>query len=230
MIFDGYDPGVSEKPKMTTGTEHGGVHEQTSLHVRRAIAGDAQSLAWVVERLSPMLIFQASLRLPGSIRRWHEPEDIASEAWATVLPKLGAIVPRNGRHTPVFLKFLGTTVINICNNLIRKHIKGKPATVPIAGEAEPSTNPAGAVLEATVTDAVRKLRRNLATDAIMQRLRQLGREDQEILVMRCLEDQPFERIGQVLGITAGAAQMRYSRALGRLRTGLPGSLFDELED
>lgn len=44
---------------------------------------------------------------------------------------------------------------------------------------------------------------------------------QETIFLRIVEDMPFARIAWLLGIGEPAARMRYSRAIGRLRSKLP---------
>jgi len=44
---------------------------------------------------------------------------------------------------------------------------------------------------------------------------------QQAVFLRVVEDMPFARIASVLGTSEPAARMRYSRAIGRLRSRLP---------
>jgi len=44
---------------------------------------------------------------------------------------------------------------------------------------------------------------------------------QQVLFLRVVEDMPFSRIASMLGASETAARMRYSRAIGRLRSRLP---------
>ena len=91
----------------------------TSLHVRRAADGDGGSLSWVVSRLSPLLLAQATYRLGSRLRALYEPEDLVNETWAVTLPKLAELPARDGRLTPVLLRFLSTTLLHRIQSLVR---------------------------------------------------------------------------------------------------------------
>jgi len=80
----------------------------TTLHVRRAKGGDRDSLAWLADRFSPLLLAQARYRLRGRLARWVQPEDVVQDVWAVALPALPGLEASDGRETPVVLKFLAT--------------------------------------------------------------------------------------------------------------------------
>ena len=63
--------------------------DKTTVHVRRAISGDSQSLAWIVARLTPLLIAQAHYRLGTKLRTRYEPEDIVQDSFAVALETIG---------------------------------------------------------------------------------------------------------------------------------------------
>src|SRR5262245_47363366 len=96
----------------------------TSFHVQRAESGDAESLDWIVRRLSPLLLAQADFRLGPRLRRLHDPEDLVSTVWAITLPRLGELGAREGRKTPVLLSFLTTTLLNRVNGWVKTDIAG----------------------------------------------------------------------------------------------------------
>jgi RNA polymerase sigma-70 factor (ECF subfamily) len=61
---------------------------------------------------------------------------------------------------------------------------------------------------------------------LRQALARLSHRDRLVLVMRYYLDQPFEEIGRVQGVSAGAAKARVHRALARLRVEVPEDLGD----
>ena len=63
----------------------GDADDMTTMHVRRAVGGDLTSLDWVVSRLAPLLVAQAQWRLGTALRRYYDPEDLVSDAWAVTL-------------------------------------------------------------------------------------------------------------------------------------------------
>ncbi|MCK5942375.1 MAG: sigma-70 family RNA polymerase sigma factor [Planctomycetes bacterium] len=192
---------------------------QTTMHVRGACSGDAASVDWLVARFTPLLIAQARYRLRGRMAAICDPEDVVNDVWLAVLPKLHRIQPRNGRHTPVLVSYLGTTVLNRVNTLVMKHLRGKPRASDQGLEALP------AVTQSVVSRAVRAERK----DAVLAAIEQLDEGDREVVVLGAIEQQPRARIAEQLGVTTGALRVRLHRALQRLREQLPGSVFDELD-
>lgn len=202
----------------------------TTYHVRRAVDGDGDSLAWLVSRLSPLLLAQASYRLGPVLRELYDPEDLVQDAWMVALPWLTTMPARDGRHTPVLLKFLGTTMVNRIQNLTRKHIVGKPArrsgrytgSLP---ERDP-LDQLSAQQSGAITQAIRRERRNTVTTC----LDTLAAKDREVIVLRGIEQLSVRTVGVMLEISPEAVAMRYHRALKALRAQLPGSVFDEMHE
>lgn len=196
---------------------------ETTIHVRRAIEGDEASLSWLVERLSPLLLAQVSYRLGPTLRALYDPQDLVQEAWLTLLPRLHELPERDGRHTPGFLRFLGTTLLNKVNTLVQKHLGAgrRSAGTPTDGWSAVAVDDSG-----VVTLAIRKETRNV----VLRHIDSMDEQDREILLMRGIEQQRNQTVALVLGLTPQAVAMRYRRALERLREQLPGSVFEELED
>ena len=120
----------------------------TSLFLQAAIDGDRDSLSWLVAHHSPLLLAQARWRLGANHARTCDPEDLVQEAWLVALPRLRELRPRDGRATPVLLRFLATTILNRVNNLARDALRrGTPgATDPAA--IDPSDERTGVVTAA----------------------------------------------------------------------------------
>lgn len=199
----------------------------TSLHVRRAVGGASESLGWVVERLSPLLLALATYRLGPSLRATVDPQDLVNETWLVALPRLGDLQPQQGRITPVLLKFLTSTLLFQLSNLVRKHVRrqrlGAIAT-PDSGAATPSQLPAETC--GVVTRAVQQELRG----QVMACLDELSPQDREVILLRGVEQQDNQTVATLLGIEPPAVSMRYTRALRRLRERLPASVFEELAD
>lgn len=195
--------------------------EATTSHVRRAAVGDQASISWLVERLSPVLVAQASWRLGPNLRRHTDPEDLVSDAWLRLLPKLHELPPRDGRYTPVLLRFLATTILNRVNFLVKKHLRRSQEPVP-----ESVLEGIPAEMTGVVTSAVRHEHRAQVAEALAE----LGPQDQEIVLLRGIEQRENLTVAELLHLAPPAAAMRYHRALKRLRERLPGSIFDELAE
>jgi RNA polymerase sigma-70 factor (ECF subfamily) len=195
-------------------------HTQTSTKLRDAVAGDRQSLGWLVARLSPALVALARLRLGPALRREHDPDDLVQDAWLTVLPRLAQLPARDGRLTPVLLRFLATVILNRTNNLRKRQLRRRS----LAEHGEVAAHEVQAEVTGVVTAAVRQEQRELVLAAIEQ----LEEGDREVLFLHGLEQHSNAVVAQLLGIRPEAASMRYVRALERLRRQLPGSVFDDL--
>lgn len=197
----------------------------TSFHVRRARSGDELSLTWLVERISPLLRAAAEYRLGRTLRALYDPEDIVHDVWVTVLPRLHELPSRDERYTPVLLKFLSSTLRFRISNLIQKHISGKPVRQLASEERDPLDEAV-----AHTTDIVHRAARNEVCRLIAAGLERLEPRDQEIIVLRGIEQHPYQEIAAVLGADAKVLAVRYQRALEKLRRELPGSVYDELGD
>jgi RNA polymerase sigma factor (sigma-70 family) len=195
--------------------------DPTSEHLRRAIAGDLQSLEWLVLRVSPLLRMQASYRLGSALRAICDPDDLVQEAWLVALPRLATLQPVGERYTPALLRFLGSILLHLALNLTRKHLRGDApyAALPPREGPEPTAAQSG-----VVTHAVRRELELLVAAA----LGELEPLDREILVLRGIEQQRNQIVSTLLGISPQAVSMRFQRALARLRERLPNSVFDEL--
>src|SRR5262245_7043472 len=170
----------------------------TSFHVRRAEAGDARSLEWVVKRFSPLLLAQAEFRLGQRLRRLCEPEDLVNEVWAIALPRLADLSSREGRRTPVLIRFLATTLLNRVNDLVKVEITGPRGRRQAVGPARRADTDLFAKLPAdssgVVTSAVRRERNG----AIAKALKELEPQDREIIMLRAIEQNPGSTVAFIL--------------------------------
>src|SRR5262245_59213008 len=91
---------MRREPGKSEGVAGEGPPALTTFHVRRARVGDEDSLAWVVERFSPLLRVAAEHRLGRVLRSIYEPDDLVQEVWLVALPKLAEISARDERYTP----------------------------------------------------------------------------------------------------------------------------------
>ena len=197
--------------------------ELTSIHVHQAVEGDMQSYDWLIRRFAPLLLAQASNRLGPHLRRWYDPEDIVQEVWAVALPRLAGLTPRDGRLTPVVLKFLSTTVLYRVQNLLQKHLR--------AGAGESVEKEVGATfsqLPDETSQLISRAIRHERKDALWQAIEQLPELDREIVVQRGIEQNPVQEIAMLLNEKPNTITVRYRRALERLRTSFPESVLAEL--
>ena len=200
--------------------------EQTSIHLERAKAGDRSSLNWLVGRLSPLLLAQARYRLGTRLRRYIDPEDLVQEVWASVYPRLSDLRPREGRETPVLLRFLGTTLLNHVNNLARRHRRSggvaANSETDVADHRNDGSHTAPGPSPVTLAAAVEE------RAYVLGCIEGLPETHREILILRGIEQQSIEDIALLLELEPNTVAQRWRRALEQLRHRLPGSVFMEL--
>jgi RNA polymerase sigma-70 factor, ECF subfamily len=202
----------------------------TTLHVRGAVGGDDASRGWIVERFSPLLRMQLDLRLRGAARNYCDPEDLLQEVWTVTLSRLPALQARDGRWTPVLVKYLSTTLMHLINAALRNYIRGDRPRRELSGGGGGASLPslhgmAGSAIDPGTAASDIEMRERMRAA-----IAELAPRDREVVTMRGIEQQPNKHVAEQLGETEPAVSIRYQRALGRLRAALPGSVFDELPD
>lgn len=201
----------------------------TTYHVRKAKEGDGPSLEWIVNRFAPLLLANARYRLGNRLSQIYDPEDIVNDVWVVALPKLADLPSRNNRFTPVVMKYLSTTLVYRINNLVEKHIKGKPKNV---GESAAAATEAGSPLEnlsAGAKGVFTLMMRRDARDKILSALHGLAEPDRELILLRGVEGHSYKEIAVLLGSDSKQLAVTYQRALKKLREQLPGSIFQDFE-
>jgi RNA polymerase sigma-70 factor (ECF subfamily) len=199
----------------------------TSIRVRGAIAGDQESLGWIVTRFSPLLRAQANWRL-GQLSGQVDVEDILSEAWLVLLQKRNELVLDGRRATPRVLTFLGSTTLNIVNRRIEAVVLQKRRMAPQPDPARRHDVLDG--LAATVTGAMTDAARGELGGKLDACLAALSQKDREVVLLRAVEGLTNVEAAQELGEAQNTVSHRYRRAIEKLREIVPDALFDELVD
>jgi RNA polymerase sigma factor (sigma-70 family) len=188
----------------------------TSLHVRRAKRGDGSSLEWLIERFTPLLLAQARYRLSPALAAHVDPEDLVQEVWTVALSGLPALGMRDGRETPVLLRFLSTTLLYRVANLTRKHIRGVSRT------KDESLAPLVERLPEETRGAVTRIAGREARGDLARAIGELSERDRAIVVLRGIERHSNARVAELVGDSPNAVSLRYNRALAALRERLVG--------
>jgi RNA polymerase sigma factor (sigma-70 family) len=199
---------------------------ETSLHVRKAVSGDRESLEWLVVRLSPLLFLEARERLGPHLGKLYDPDDLVQDAWLVTLPRLAELPARNGRYTPVVLRFLSTCILNRVNTLLQKHLGQVDATrarLAMTSVEEHS-------LPAETTDVVSRVTRSDTYQRILQALERLPELERKIILLRGVEQASPAEVGVILGLKPNTVVVKYRRALEKLRQRVPQSVLDELDE
>lgn len=202
--------------------------EATSIRVQRAVAGDRESLGWLVAHFDAFVIAQVRMRLGAAAPRGDEIRDVVDEIWLVLLGKIGELRPRNGRLTPVLLKFLATTTFNVCNNFLRRAIAQKDLREVARAARKDAPTPSIAQIAARDAGAPTEVSWREIGVQIGTALDSLEADKVEVLVLRLMEQRSNEEIASLLGIPRNTVAVRYRRALERLRGALPVSIFADV--
>lgn len=203
-----------------------GSGDETSLHVRRVVDGDRTSLAWLVERFTPLLVLQAEHRLPKSMRSLYEPDDVVADVWCSCLGKIHDIAPHDGSYAMAVLKYLSTALLNRLRRLAERRIAGLPPET-LAGAA-PGDDATLSQISDDVTGVVTRIIRGETKNELRKMIDELDPEDREIVLWIGIEQRPQAEIAAKLGTRPKLVSQRYRRAVARLRDRCPHSAMADL--
>lgn len=202
--------------------------DNTSIFVRRAVDGEGEAVAWIVSHFQPFVEAQVRLRLRGH-GSVQDVEDLASEVWMVTLNHLGELRERAGRLAPVLVTYLGTTVLQCCNNFLRRQARQAKAGAGrgTAGDASAAGAGVSQLPAETLGIVTRCVHKDIGS-VVGDCLQKLDADKRDVLVMRLMEQRSNQEIGAFLGVPANTVAVRYRRALDALREVLPAELFDDL--
>jgi len=192
----------------------------TTHYVRRAVEGEHDGLAWVVERFSPFVEAQVRIRLGGRGSP-SDVEDLVADVWTVALRRMADLAERDGRVTPVLVRFLGSTTLRCCNNHLRRLIH-RARGQSLDGEdpaARRSSESHGVVTRLAERELARRVR---------ECLERMGPEKRQVLVLRLLEQRTNVEIAAILGLQPNTVAVRYRRALTELRESLPREVYRDV--
>ena len=208
---------------MTAGTSERDGDDATSIHARRAGTGDGASIAWIIERFTPLLLAQARYRLGPGLRHVHDPADLVNDVWAIAIRRLPEIELEQSRAAATLVRFLSTTLLNHFRNLLKRHLRAR-RRLGRQVEDDAGLDDLPAETSGIVTRAVRSEVRGRIAEALAM----LDALDREIVLLRGVEQASARDVGAVLGMAPNTVTVRYRRALKKLRGLLGESIFDEL--
>jgi RNA polymerase sigma-70 factor (ECF subfamily) len=167
-------------------------------------AGDAAAFDRLVEDHRARVTGLA-FRLLG----WtDEVEDVVQDVFLTVLKNTRKFRGESGLST-----WLTAITVNTCRKRGRKQQLRQRLLAHLGGRRRSALAPAA---DASAAD------RETFT-GVRDAVRALPSRDREVIVLRYLEQMSVDRIGEVLGVSKNAVEVRLSRARQRLRELLPAS-------
>lgn len=175
-----------------------------ALIIQEVLEGEKEAFAHIVNRYrGPLfnLVFRMTASKDAAV-------DLTQETFVRAYAGLS-------RYNPE--KSFFTWIYTICLNLTRNHLEKKRETLLNDGDrvAENDSNVSGQYASPE-TLAIR--RQDL--DGLEEALKTLPVDLREAVVLRYMQDLPFDTIAKMLNIGLSAAKMRVSRALEKLRTAL----------
>ena len=201
----------------------------TSIHVQRAVAGDHESIGWLIEHFRGLVAAQVRVRLRGHGSE-QDVEDLCADVWVVVMQRLSDLVPRDDRHTPVLVRFLGSTVLGVCNNFLRRRARdaARLRSGGVAAQTGMSVVDPLAGLPAATRGVVSRVLHREHHGLVELCLEQMSDDQRDVLVLRLMEHRSNQEIGALLGLPPNTIAVRYRRALEALRERLPRELCAEL--
>lgn len=185
---------------------------------RNAQLGDAPSFEALYARLAPALLAWVRLRMLAPLRAHMDEQDVVAEVWLRALKAFSAYDPARGAFRPWFFQVAKHALLD----LLRKSSSG---AVPLATRLDSA--PLSEVPDESTTIS-RRLARDEAMAAFLERLGALPEEDRELLVHCGLEGMAARDAATRLGLTPAAAEQRWLRLRRRIaERGVPAGLLDE---
>ena len=172
--------------------------------IRSAAAGDQAAFEQLVKAHEKQ-VYNLCLRLSGNP---DDAFDLSQEAFLKAWRCLGQF-----QFGSEFSTWLYRLTRNVCLDFLRW--KKRQKTVPLQmGEAEderelPLPDPAAGPEEQTQTNETRRI--------LAAAMQQLPKEHREILVLRVVNDLPYEQIAQILDVKLGTVKSRLARARMQLK-------------
>jgi RNA polymerase sigma-70 factor (ECF subfamily) len=195
-----------------------GVHSDSAqtLALLEAIeAGDPQGLERLLARFQPELLEFISHRIDPRVRARFNPSDVVQEAQLEVTRRIDDYLRR--KPMPFHL-WIRKTAYQRLLNLQRDHRRRAKRSVDreIVLPATSASRLVFPLLGKEPSPSARMAAKEEA-ERIGQAVARLPENDREILLMRHVEDLPYEEIACLLDIEPTTARKRYGRALIRLQ-------------
>jgi RNA polymerase sigma-70 factor (ECF subfamily) len=203
---------------------------ETTRHVRGAVDGNAESLTWLIERFSPLLRLQAEYRLGKTMARRVSPDDVVQDAWLAALPKLGSLVAKGGRLTPVLVTYLSKTVCGRAINHLRAHLTRASREQPLDGGGAATGSSGSAAVAAIIRTSSAQAAASEFGRQLTEALNTLREKEREVIVLRLIEGRTNAEAALELNERPNSVAQRYHRAILLLRERLPASLIEEFAE
>jgi len=187
---------------------------ETCALLNRIKAGDDRAFDALFARHRASLRTFIDLRLDPRIRARIDPSDVVQDTQLDAYNRLRDFLEREPMPFRVWLR--KTAYERLLK--VQRHHGAAPRSVDHeAGLPERSSMLLARHLLSGGPSPSQHLARREVARRVREALAQLSETDREILLMRNVEELPYEEIGCLLDLSAAAARKRYGRALLRLQ-------------
>ena len=175
---------------------------------------DLAALANLLEQHRTRLLNMLRWRLPDALAARLDPEDLIADVFAAAQPKWAAFQSQTEMTVWAWLYGIARDCLSAAWIRETRGKRDAQQEVPLP---ERSAMQLEAGLVASITSPSSAAARDEIAERVRQALALVGPDDREILTMRHYDQLSFKEAAQVLGITQNAANVRYVRALERLK-------------
>lgn len=185
--------------------------------IDRARRGDASAVDRLLDRYRERLRQMVAVRMDDRLAARIDPSDVVQETLMVASQRLGEYL---GKRPIAFYPWLRQIAWNSLVDLHRRHVLAGRRAVDREqhlGISDASAALLADHLQDSGTAPLGKLLRKELRARVRAVLRQLSAADQELLLLRHLEQLTMAECAEVMGISENAAAQRQLRALKRLR-------------
>lgn len=187
----------------------------------QARAGSGESLGQLLQLYANYLKVVVLGQLEHNLRARVSPSDVVQETFFEAHRDFPQF---RGSTTPEFLAWLRRILVNNLCRVVEQHLLAEKRDVRrevslerLATALEQSTARLEAILPDPGTSPSSFLQRRETEVALADQLALLPADYRDVIILRHLEQLPFEEIGQRMGRTSGAVRMLWLRAVKALR-------------
>ena len=196
-------------------------HQHIQNVLEKAKSGDQDSVGELLGVYRDYLLGIAVARLDPRIRARCNPSDVVQE---TLLEAFRDFHQFRGGLEREFLAWIRQILANNLARMVEIHLLTDKRDLRRERRIEPVTNASGSRLEnrdhwftdsgASPSSALHKKEQ---LSAVLERISRLPSNYRDVLILRHIEDLPFDEVASRLGKSTGAVRMIWLRALEQLR-------------
>ena len=171
-------------------------NEEFDLCMRQAADGDKEALHKIYNAYVDY-IFHLIL---GIVRNYEDAEDLTSEFFIRLWKQAGRYVPGSGHRYYLSV---------IAHNMAIDFLRAKRREIPVDYQDQEETEP-----EALQTDPYEEVLSGVIVEQILEKLKP---SEREIVHLKIIGEQTFEKIAGILKMPLGTVTWKYRQAIQKLR-------------